>query len=163
MPFCRAVSASSDSPTPSSRTSIRSLSWSRRAVMSMWPAPDLPRDAVLDRVLDERLQQQRRYQRVECLGLDVVADHQTVGEACAFDLEVLAEKVELGVERDFLFAEPLEREPQQVAEPHQRAIGGVDVAVHQRGDRVQRVEEKMRMQLLLQRLELRLHEPGLQL
>ena len=38
-PFCSAVSASSDSPTPSSRTSIQSLSWSRRAVMSMWPAP----------------------------------------------------------------------------------------------------------------------------
>ena len=59
--------------------------------------------------------------------------------------------------------EALERQAQQVAEPHQRAIGGVDVLVHQRGDRVQRVEEEMRMQLLLERLQLRLDEPRFEL
>ena len=53
--------------------------------------------------------------------------------------------------------------PEQIAETHQRAIGGLDVAVHQRRDRVQRVEQEVRMQLLLQRLQLRLDEPGFEL
>ena len=72
----------------------------------------LPGDAVLDRVLDQRLQQQRRYQRIERLGLDVVADHQAVGETRTLDFEVLAEEIELRVERHFLLAKPLEREAQ---------------------------------------------------
>ena len=129
----------------------------------MWPGPGLLRDAVLDRVLDERLQQQVRHQRVERVGLDVEADDEAIGEARLLDLEVLCEEVELGLERDFLLAELLERQAQQVAQPHQRPVGGLDVAVHQRRDRVQRVEQEVRVQLLLQRLELRLDQPGLEL
>jgi len=125
--------------------------------------PRFTRDTVFDRVLDERLQQQRRHQRVERLGLDLVPDHEAVGKTCSFDLQVLAEEVELGAERDFLFAEPLEREPQQVAQTHERPIGGVHVAVHQRRNGVQRVEQKVRMQLLVKGLELCLHEPGFQM
>ena len=60
-------------------------------------------------------------------------------------------------------ADVLERQAQQVAEPHQRAVGGLDVPVHQRRDRVQRVEEEVRVQLLLQRRELRLDQPRLEL
>ena len=42
-------------------------------------------------------------------------------------------------------------------------VGGLDVAVHQRRDRVERVEEEVRLQLPLQRLQLRLGEPRLEL
>ena len=59
--------------------------------------------------------------------------------------------------------EMLERDAQQVAQLHQRAIGGVHVPVHQRRDRVQRVEQEVRVELLLQRLELRLDQPGFEL
>ena len=62
-----------------------------------------------------------------------------------------------------LLAEVLERHAEQIAQPHQRPVGGLDVAVHQRRDRVQRVEQEVRVQLLLQRLELRLDQPGLEL
>ena len=62
-----------------------------------------------------------------------------------------------------LRADAVERQAQQVAQPRQHGVGGVDVAVHQRRDRVQRVEEEMRVQLPLQRLQPRLGEPGLQL
>ena len=74
-----------------------------------------------------------------------------------------ARKSSSACERDLLLADVLERQAQQVAQPHQRAVGGLDVAVHQRRDRVQRVEEEVRVELLLQRLELGLDEPRLEL
>ena len=77
--------------------------------------------------------------------------------------EVLRRSSELRFERDLLLAEMLQRDSQQIAQPHQHAIGRRDVLVHQRRDRVQRVEEEVRMQLLLQRLQLRFDEPGLEL
>ena len=94
----------SDRPTPSSRTSIHSLSCSRRAEMSMWPGPLLLGDAVLDRVLDERLQEQGRHERVERLGLDVEPHDQAIGEARLLDLEVLRQEIELRLQRDFAAA-----------------------------------------------------------
>ncbi len=127
------------------------------------PQPRLPGDAVLDRVLDERLEQQRRHQGLERLPLDVVPDDEAVGKPCPFDVEVLAKEVELGVQRHFLLAETLQREPQQLAEAHERAFGGLHVPMHQSRDRVERVEEKVRVELLAKGLELRLHEPDLEL
>ena len=62
-----------------------------------------------------------------------------------------------------VLADVLERQPEQVAQPHERAIGGLDVAVHQRRDGVQRVEEEVRVELLLERLELGFDEPRLEL
>ena len=56
----------------------------------------------------------------------------------------------------------LERHPQQVAEPVDHPVGGVDVGAHQAGDRVQRVEQEVRVQLPLQRLQLRLDQAGLE-
>ena len=55
----------------------------------------------------------------------------------------------------------VERQPQQIAEPREHGVGGVDVAVHQRRDRVQRVEQEVRVQLPLQRLQLRFGEARL--
>ena len=77
------------------------------------PGAGLARDAVLDGVLDQRLQQQRRHEHVVGFRLHVVADDETVGEAGAFDLEVLAEEVELVLQRDLRLAETLERQAQQ--------------------------------------------------
>src|SRR5262249_1879773 len=52
----------------------------------------------------------------------------------------------------------LERQPEQVAQPCYHTVGGLRVLVNQRGDGVQGVEEKMRMELHRQRLELSLRK-----
>ena len=78
------------------------------------------------------LQQQRRHEHVVRFRLHVVAHDEPIGETSAFDFEVLPEEVELVVERDFLLAQALQGEAQQIAEPHQGAVGGVDVFVHER-------------------------------
>ena len=75
----------------------------------------------------------------------------------------MSQEVDLVLERHLLRADAIERQAQQVAQLRQHLVGGVDVAVHQRRDRVQRVEEEVRVELPLQRFELRLGEPGLQL
>ena len=118
---------------------------------------------MLDGVLDERLEQERRHEDVERIRPDVIPDDQTIGKPRPLDLEVLPQEVELGGECDFLLPEAFERQPQQVAQTHQRAIGRLDVAMHQGGNGMQGVEEKMGMELLLERLELRLHQPRLEL
>ena len=52
----------------------------------------------------------------------------------------------------------MQRHPQQIAQSIDHLIGGVDVRSHQPGNGVERVEQEMRMELPLQRLELRFHQ-----
>ena len=53
--------------------------------------------------------------------------------------------------------------PQQVAQLDEHPVRGLDVAVHQRRNRVQGVEEEVRVELTLQRLQLRFDQPRLEL
>ena len=53
--------------------------------------------------------------------------------------------------------------PQQLAQAHDQLLGEFRIRVHQLGHRVQRIEEKVRIELAAQRLELRLVQHGFQL
>ena len=75
----------------------------------------------------------------------------------------MLEELELLAQRHFLRARCCERQAQEVAQPGHHPVGRLDVAVEQRGDRVQRVEEEVRLQLDLERLQLGPGELGLQL
>ena len=97
------------------------------------------------------------------VGIDVHADSQTILEARLFDLEILLQELELFLQRDLGLAAAVERDAQQIAQPADHPIGGLRIAVHQRRDRVQRVEQKVRMELRLERLQLRLDQPRLEL
>ena len=116
----------------------------------------LRRHAVLDRILDERLQNQPRHFGVERLGIDVEPDRQAILEARLLDLEVLLQELQLLLQRDARRARAVERQAEQIAQAADHAIGAVGIGVHERRDRVQRVEEKVRLQLGLERAQ-----PGL--
>ncbi len=120
-------------------------------------------EAVAERVLDERLEEQIRHACVARLGFDVDGDAQPVAEAEGHDLEVALQEVELRLERHFLRADVLERHAEQIAQRRDHRIGAADVLVHERRDRVQRVEEEVRLQLHAQHVELRLRETRLEL
>src|SRR5204863_8732712 len=92
-----------------------------------------------------------RQQRVERVRLDVESHDEAISESCLLDLEVLCQEVQFGFERALVLTEVFERHPQKIAETHQRAIRGVDVSTHQRGNGVKRVEEKVRLELMLER------------
>ena len=141
-------------PTPLSRTSSRRFSPSRVRDDIHAAAADLRPDPVADRVLDERLQDEVGHRahracrdRCRCAPADdrrsaSVRSRGTSGGSRARPSARL------------LRADAIEREAQQIAEPREHRVGGFDVAVHQRRDRVERVEEEVRVQLPLQRLQL---------
>ena len=92
-----------------------------------------------------------------------MSTRQAVAETHLLDVEVLLQHLELLLQRHLLDVRRVQRHAQQVAEPVHHPVGGVDVGPHQAGDGVQGVEEEVRMQLSLQRLQLRLDQPHLEL
>src|SRR5262249_41674287 len=121
------------------------------------------RDAVLDRVLDERLQDHPRHFAVERVGFDRHADSETILEARLFDVEVLLQELGLFLQRHLRLAAAIERDAEQIAQPADHSVGGIRIAVHERGNGVQRVEQEVRVQLRLERLEARLDDLRLEL
>src|SRR5215471_9285593 len=117
-------------------------------------------DAVLDGVLDERLQEERRDPRLPDLGIDLDGDLEPVAEAHPLDGEVPVQHVDLGLQRDGLFGLGLQVQPQEVGQPVDGVAGELGVLLDQRKERVQRVEEEVRAKLLPQRVQLRLRERG---
>ncbi len=146
-------------PGPSSRTSSTSESPSSAADDLDRPAARARRDAVLDRVLDERLQRERRNHAIERVGVEPLDDAQTVAEAQLLEREIVADESHLVGQRHVLArrAFDVEHVAQHVAEPLERVLGGLRIATNERGERVQRVEQKVRIELAAQRRELGVH------
>jgi len=118
-------------------------------------------DAVEDGVLHQRLEQQigntglRRYPG---------PDRQPVGKPHLLDVDVALQKIHLLPYRHLLHPAVVERDAEQRAELGQeRHRLVVALLPHQHRDGVHGVEQKMRMQLLLERLEFGLHQTRLQL
>src|ERR1051326_8029851 len=111
------------------------------------------RDAVADGVFDQRLQYEVGHEQVERAGLDGAAHFEPLAEAHLLDFEVFIEVLHLAFQRDLLNAGTIEGEPQKIAEPRDHAVGALHITIHERGDGVQRVEEKMRLKLHLENLD----------
>src|SRR5687768_13693292 len=77
---------------------------------------DAPRDAMTDRILDERLEDERRHGSVECLARDVDAIGKSVGEADTLDLEIRFDELQLLAQRNFVLRGAVERLPEQGAQ-----------------------------------------------
>ena len=108
---------------------------------------------MLDGVLDERLENQPRHVGVERLRIDVELHGQPILEANLFDLEVLLQELQFLFQRDAGGAGAIEGEAEQIAEPADHAIRRFGIRVHERRDRVERVEQEVRVELRFERLE----------
>ena len=82
--------------------------------------------------------------------LDVHLHLQPVLEACLLNVNVLLQEGQLAAERDFVDAHGIQREAQQVGQLQRHVLGGQAVIAGQRGDRVQGVEQEVRLELDLQ-------------
>ena len=130
----------------------------------MWPGPGLPRDAVLDRVLDERLQHQVRH--AACRASRAGRRSARPGD------RRIASARSAGTSRGNR-ARPcsgISCWPMFSSVRRSRSLSRISVRSAASTSRcisaeigVQRVEEEVRVQLLLQRLQLRLDEPRLEL
>src|SRR4029450_1580822 len=119
-------------------------------------APRLWCNPMADGVLDERLQQQRRHRHRERGLVHVPADVESIGEALALKIDVAAHEVDFGRERHQMIARAVHRGAHQLAQAQQHLeSSGVVLHPDQGSNRVEGVEQEMRMDLQPQRLELR--------
>jgi hypothetical protein len=111
---------------------------------------------VLDAVLHQRVQGERGHiaGRERIRQVDRAA--QPVPEAGLFDPEIRAHDRNLGADRDGVALARVEREAQQRRELLDEALGAGGVLGDERGDRVQRIEEEVRVQPRLERRQARL-------
>src|SRR5690242_14753184 len=100
-----------------------------------------------NRVFYQRLEQQNRHQDVAGVGLDVEVHAQPVLEPRPLDIEIALEEIELLGKAYFLPAALSEGESQQIGEPDHHPLRLRGVLSSQDGDRVQGVEEKVRLEL----------------
>jgi hypothetical protein len=111
----------------------------------------LRRPAVADGVFDDGLEQKARHARPHGLGIGVDAHVEAAAEARLLDGDVAPQQLQFRGERHFLAA--ADRFAQEHAQARDHLLGGVRVLVNQLGDRVQRVEEEVRLELRAQELE----------
>ncbi len=119
--------------------------------------------AVLDGVFHERLQDEVRYQRVEYARLYLGVDSESALKADLHDLQVPMRERQFLAERDFLLVRSVERRAQQLAQAGNHASDAAWVALHQRRNRVQRVEQEVRIELCAQGRQARIRELRLKL
>src|SRR5207237_5502520 len=101
-------------------------------------------DAVLDGILDQWLKRQARYIDSEKVRWHVHVNFQPIMKACLFDLQILADELELALEGDLVIP-PFEGRAQQVAKTDQQMARSIDVFLHQDSNGVKTVEQKVRM------------------
>ena len=109
---------------------------------------------MLDRVLDEGLDEERRQAHGERVGCRIDLDLELRPEARLLEREVALDVLELLGDRDEL-AGTGERPAAIVREGEDQLAGSVGIGADEARDRVQAVEEEMRLDLRLQRLQLR--------
>jgi hypothetical protein len=118
------------------------------------------RDRIAHGVLDQRLEQHAGNARVLEPARDVLLDDEPRAEARALDREVLAQERQLVAEPRLARVRRAQRVAEHVRQPRRRRLrsGGIDA--DQRRDRVQRVEQEVRIDLSAQRAQLCLGELG---
>ncbi len=123
-------------------------------------AGDLRRDAVDDAVLDQRLQRQRRDRVAERGRIDLPVDLQARAETQRLEREVVAHERELVLEGDAVgrSARRVEHVAHHPREAQQRFLGGGRVLARQDQQRVERVEEEVRIELAADVGELGAHQ-----
>src|SRR6266536_1739327 len=106
------------------------------------PSTHLTREAVLDRILDERLQQHAGHDDVECFGADVLDHFQLRPEPHDLDVEVFVNRLELFAQRHEMVSAAHETAKQtgKLGDEH---AGRFRLRADQRRYRRQGVEEKV--------------------
>ena len=114
------------------------------------------RHRIFDRIFDQRLQQQRRQPRADRLGFDPEMRPQPVLEAHFLDFEVELQRLDFLRQRDLGGRLVGQRVAQEGRQPREHRIGPLGLLQqHQRRDRIQRVEQEMRVELVAQHRQLR--------
>ena len=112
--------------------------------------------AMANRILDERLKQHGGDAGVERVRLDLIVHLQPVSETRPFDREVGVDELQLLAKRDLILVAPGERPAEQATESgYELRRLAVAALSHEPGDRVERIEEEVWLELRTEGVELR--------
>lgn len=106
------------------------------------------------RILDQRLQGERRHHHLRDV-CQLPLHDEAIGEADLLDRKVSARQFELLRQRHFVAFRVAQAESQEVGQLHHRLLCQRRIAADQRDDRVQRIEQKVRLELSAKCRELR--------
>ena len=109
---------------------------------------------MLEGVLDERDEEQRSNLRVAVADVEAVVDLRAVVAAKAHQLDVVAHEVHLAADSHERLVRLVHRIAQQVAQLRDGVLRGVGIDLRQTGDVVERVEEEVWVDLVLQPCQL---------
>ncbi len=107
-------------------------------------------DAVAHRILDQRLQQQRRHARGAGGGIELPHHLQPAAEADLLDRQVAPRQLDLVVAGVTALGIDRERDPEQLGQVLEQRLGALRVASHQTERTVQGVEQEVRPDARLQ-------------
>ena len=114
-------------------------------------------DPMHEGILNERLQREGRHHRIDVVR-NLPLHREAVGETHLLDVKISTRQFELVRECDFLHVARAECGAKQVGQPDDGALRQCGITSDQRHHRIERIEQKMRIELRLQRAELRLRE-----
>src|SRR6185437_8376389 len=114
------------------------------------------RNSIFDRILDDRLKKERGKPCLIQLLWNFDFDVQPIGKARGLDIEIQPLQVDLFSQSDVGTRVERKAGTEEGGKRQQHRLGAVASAGHhQRGKRVQRVEQEMGVDLVAQRLKLR--------
>lgn len=108
---------------------------------------------MLQRILDQGLQHKPRDERSVSVRRDLDIDGETIVEADTHYVEICIEQSEFFAERELRLVTVVERAAKQISEPGEHGVRRLDVAMHERRNGVQGVEQKMGLKLRGQRFQ----------
>ncbi len=113
-------------------------------------------DAVFDRILHQRLEQHGGQLRSCRLGFDTECGAQAFFEPHLLDAEIKLQRFHFLRHRNLAARLSDQRVPQEAGQPGEHGVGGLALLEeHQRTDRIERVEEEVRIELIAQHRKLR--------
>src|SRR5882757_4463441 len=112
--------------------------------MLVSPTPNRRRDPGARPGPSSRTKRQTRYVDCEKVRWHVHMNFQAIMKACLFDLQILADELELALQGDLVLP-PFEGHAQQVPEADKQMARSIDVFLHQDSNGVKTVEQKVRM------------------
>src|SRR4051794_22625349 len=108
--------------------------------------------AIFNRILDDRLHQQRRKARLLQLSRNVDLDAKAIREARLFDVQIKPLQVDFLRERDVRPWVQREAGSEECGKREQHGLGAVGASGHdQRGQRIESVEQEVRINLIAER------------
>src|SRR5262245_16906210 len=119
--------------------------------------------AVLQRILDERLKDEIRHERVARSIVDAQRDLEPSLKTNLHDVEVPLQQLQLSLERHLLFRRLLQRVTKELAQPSDHPANAFRIAIDEARDGVKRVEQEMRVELRSQHGELGFRQTRLEL